>query len=132
MVMRSVILGSIAAALVLAPAADATTKKKKKHHVAVPSLVNVDLRNVLNNLAVRLHVDKANIPVNAQIPITIAANVCGVSVNVLAVSAANGIGHCSAKTDSPQLAQTVQQQMAAGGNVGGGAQGGSTASNTPH
>ena len=92
----------------------------------VPSLVNVDLSNVLNNLAVQLHLDRANVPINAQIPINLAANVCGVSINIL--SASNG-GHatCTAQTAPPQLAQVVQQQMAAGGSVGGGAQGGSTA-----
>jgi hypothetical protein len=95
---------------------------------SVPSLVNVDLRNVLNNLALDLHLDRANVPINAQIPITLAANICGVSINVLSVST-GGQANCSAKTSSPELAQVVQQQIAAGGSVGGGAQGGSTATN---
>jgi hypothetical protein len=92
----------------------------------IPALVNVNLENVLNDLSVRLQVDRANIPVNAQIPIDVAANVCGVSVNVLAVST-GGQASCTAKTATPELAQVVQQQVAAGGSVGGGAQGGSTA-----
>jgi hypothetical protein len=87
------------------------------------SLVNVNLSNVLNDLAVRLNVDRSNIPVNAQIPITLAANVCGVSINILSVGAAGGnSAGCSATTSSPELAQAVQQQMAAAGNVGGGSQ----------
>lgn len=94
----------------------------------VPSLVNVDLSNVLNNLAVQLHLDRANVPINAQIPINLAANVCGVSINILSASS-GAPANCTAKTAPPQLAQVVQQQMAAGGNVGGGAQGGSTATN---
>jgi hypothetical protein len=85
------------------------------------SLVNVNLSNVLNDLAVRLNVDRANIPVNAQVPITLAANVCGVSINILSVST-GGQANCTANTASPELAQVVQQQMAAGGSVGGGAQ----------
>ena len=89
----------------------------------VPTLVNVNLQNVLNDLSVQLHVDRANIPVNVQLPVDVAANVCGVSVAALGVSA-GGVGNCTAKTGSPQLAQAVQQQMAAGGSVGGGAQGG--------
>lgn len=93
---------------------------------SVPSLVNVDLSNVLNNLALDLKIDKANIPVNAQIPITLAANICGVSINILSVSS-GAPANCTATTTSPELAQVVQQQLAAGGNVGGGAQGGSTA-----
>jgi hypothetical protein len=95
------------------------------------SLVNVDLSNVLNNLAVDLKVDKANIPVNAQIPITIAANVCGVSINILSIGAGGGSSKgCTANTSSPELAQAVQQQMAANGNVGGGAQTGTTPTTT--
>lgn len=94
----------------------------------VPSLVNVDLSNVLNNLAVQLHLDRANVPINAQIPINLAVNVCGVSINVL--SASKGApANCTAQTAPAELAQVVQQQMAAGGNVGGGAQGGSNATN---
>ena len=93
---------------------------------SIPSLVNVNLQNVLNDLSVSLNVDRANIPVNAQIPIDVAANVCGVSVNVLSLST-GGQASCTAKTATPELAQVVQQQIAAGGSVGGGAQGGSTA-----
>ena len=96
------------------------------------SLVNVNLSNVLNDLALDLKLDKANIPVNAQIPITIAANVCGVSINILSVSTGGSSGGCTATTSSPELAQVVQQQIAAGGNVGGGGQttGGTTTTTT--
>lgn len=93
---------------------------------SIPSLVSVNLQNVLNDLSVRLQIDRANIPVNAQIPIQLAANVCGVSINVLSVST-GGQAQCTAKTAPAELAQVVQQQIAAGGSVGGGAQGGSTA-----
>jgi cell division septation protein DedD len=87
------------------------------------SLVNVNLSNVLNNLALDLKIDKANIPINAQIPITVAANVCGVSINILSIGAGGGSSQgCTAKTTSPELAQAVQQQLAANGSVGGGAQ----------
>ena len=92
----------------------------------IPALVNVNLSNVLNDLSVRLQIDRANIPVNAQIPIDVAANVCGVSVAALGLSA-GGQASCSARTATNELAQVVQQQIAAGGSVGGGAQGGSTA-----
>ncbi|HVM38622.1 MAG TPA: hypothetical protein VM265_09570 [Sphingomicrobium sp.] len=85
------------------------------------SLVNVNLSNVLNDLALHLNIDRANIPINAQIPINIAANVCGVSINILSVSGGNQ-ANCTANSTSPELAQAVQQQLAAGGSVGGGAQ----------
>jgi hypothetical protein len=87
------------------------------------SLVNVDLSNVLNDLALDLKVDKSNIPINAQIPVTIAANVCGVSINILSVGAGGGSSEgCTATSISPELKQYIQQQLAANGSVGGGAQ----------
>ena len=98
---------------------------------SVPSLVNVNLSNVLNNLALDLKIDKANIPINAQIPISIAANVCGVSINVLSIGAGGGSSKgCTAQTTSPELDQAVQQQLAANGSVGGGAQTGAPATGT--
>ena len=85
---------------------------------AATSLVNVNLSNVLNDLAIKLNVDKANIPVNAQIPITIAANICGVNINILSVSGASGTSKgCTAVTTSPQLTQVVGQQLQAGGGT---------------
>jgi len=101
---------------------------------AVPSLVNVNLSNVLNNLALDLHIDKANIPINAQIPISIAANVCGVSINVLSIGAGGGKSSgCTANSISPELKQYIQEQLAANGSVGGGAQTttGTTTTTTP-
>ncbi|WP_395622215.1 hypothetical protein [Sphingomonas daechungensis] len=86
------------------------------------SLVNVDLRNVLNDLALDLKIDRSNIPINAQIPITVAANVCGVSINILSIGGGGSSQGCTATTSSPELAQAVQQQLAANGSVGGGAQ----------
>ena len=96
----------------------------------VPSLVNVNLSNVLNNLALDLKIDKANIPINAQIPINIAANVCGVSINVLSIGAGGGKSDgCTANSISPELKQYIQEQLAANGSVGGGAQ--TTTGTTP-
>lgn len=89
---------------------------------SIPTLVNVNLENVLNNLSVALNIEEANIPVNAQVPIDVAANVCGVSVSALSASIASGQASCTATSVSPQLTQVVQQQISAGGDVGGGDQ----------
>jgi hypothetical protein len=89
---------------------------------SIPTLVNVNLQNVLNDLSVSLNVNRNNIPVNAQVPIDVAANVCGVSVSALAASIGSGNAGCTAKTSSPQLVQAIQQQISTGGNVGGGPQ----------
>ena len=89
---------------------------------SIPTLVNVNLQNVLNDLSVSLQVNRNNIPVNAQVPIAVAASVCGVSVSALAASIASGQAGCTATTSTPQLAQAVQQQIASGGSVTGGDQ----------
>jgi hypothetical protein len=89
---------------------------------SIPTLVNVSLQNVLNDLSVSLQVNRDNIPVTAQVPIDVAANVCGVSVSALAASIASGEAGCTATTTTPQLTQAVQQQIASGGSVGGGDQ----------
>lgn len=98
---------------------------------SIPTLVNVNLQNVLNDLSVQLHVNRDNIPVNAQVPINVAASVCGVSVSALAASIANGQAGCTATTTTPQLTQAIQQQIASGGAVTGGPQtmGGTTTNN---
>jgi hypothetical protein len=98
---------------------------------SIPTLVSVNLQNVLNDLSVSLKVNRDNIPVTAQVPVDVAANVCGVSVSALAASIASGQAGCTAKTTTPQLTQAVQQQIASGGSVTGGAQtmGGSTTNN---
>ncbi|WP_344698234.1 hypothetical protein [Sphingomonas limnosediminicola] len=98
---------------------------------SIPALVSVNLQNVLNDLSISLQVNRNNIPVTAQVPIAVAASVCGVSVDVLAASAANGHASCTATTSSPQLSQAVQQQIASGGSVTGGPQtmGGTTPTN---
>ena len=69
-------------------------------------LVNVDVRNVLNNLTIKDVISKNNIPVNVlngvaanvQVPIGLAANVCGTTVAVL--SAAGSGGACEAKSEN--------------------------------
>jgi hypothetical protein len=85
---------------------------------ATTSLVNVNLSNVLNNLALQLHLDRSNIPLNIQLPISLAANVCGVSINILSIGAGGGnSGGCTAKTSSQDLAQAVQQQLSTAGGT---------------
>ena len=98
---------------------------------SIPTLVNVSLKNVLNDLSVSLQVNRDNIPVTAQVPINVAATVCGVSVDALSAAIANGQAGCTATTTTPALTQAVQQQIASGGSVTGGDQtmGGTTTNN---
>ncbi len=73
-------------------------------------LVNVDISNVANNIAQNINVDVSQIPVTVQVPIGIAANVCGVNANVLAQQGPAGAA-CSATTTSTALNQLVQRQI---------------------
>ena len=99
-----------------------TTRTSGGSGTSIPTLVSVNLQNVLNNLSVELNVNRDNIPVTAQVPIDVAASVCGVSVSALSASIANGHATCMATTTTPQLTQAVQQQIASGGSVTGGPQ----------
>ncbi|TFY99318.1 hypothetical protein EZ313_22430 [Ramlibacter henchirensis] len=79
-------------------------------------LVNVDIRNVANNIAQNLKVNVSQIPVTVQVPVAVAANVCGVAANVLGTQAAggSGSGSCTATTTSDALNEIVQRQLRTG------------------
>ena len=76
-------------------------------------LVNVDLRNanILNNIANNLNVNVSNVPITVQAPINIAANVCGVSVDILTRSIRRGGASCYAQQSSRALNGIVQRVM---------------------
>jgi len=75
------------------------------------TLVNVELKNVANDIAKNLSVDVSQIPVSVQVPIDLAATVCGVAVNVLGTQAASGNASCAATSTSTALNETVQRQL---------------------
>ena len=59
-------------------------------------LVNVEIRNVLNNNTV-----------NVVVPVSVAANICGVSVDVLTVDLApDGIATCDARSGRQEITIT--------------------------
>ncbi len=74
-------------------------------------LVNVNVSNVANNIAQNINVDVSQIPVNVQVPVGVAATVCGVAANVLGQQAASGNAQCTANTTSTALDQTVLNQI---------------------
>jgi hypothetical protein len=90
-----------AVALVLAPLSFAQQS----------GLVNVDIKNVANNIAKNINVDVSQIPLTVQVPIGVAANVCGIAANVLGSQGGSGSGGCAATTTSTALDQIVQQQV---------------------
>ena len=76
-------------------------------------LVNVDLSNLRADIAKDINVDVSQIPVNVQIPVGVAANVCGVDANVLARQDKGSTPSCQAKNKSQALNQQVQRQLVA-------------------
>ena len=74
-------------------------------------LVNVNLTNVKTEIAKNINVDVSQIPVTVQIPVAVAANVCGVAVDVLTSQAQQGAAKCDAKTTNDALNQVVQTQL---------------------
>jgi hypothetical protein len=77
-------------------------------------LVVVDLSgaNIANNIARDLDVNVSQIPVNVQVPIGVAATICGVNANVLASQRKAGDPvTCTATSTSQALNQVVQRQL---------------------
>lgn len=78
---------------------------------AQSGLVNVDVSNVANNIAKNINVDVSQIPVTVQVPVGVAATVCGVAANVLTQRSGSGPTSCQAKSTSTALDQVVQNQI---------------------
>ena len=96
--MRKILMTAALGASTIIMSAPATAQQS--------GLVNVDVRNVLNNLTIKDVISKNNIPVNVlngvaanvQVPIGLAANVCGTTVALL--SAAGSGSACEAKAEN--------------------------------
>jgi hypothetical protein len=79
-------------------------------------LVNVEIGNVsilndfLNDTQIAA-LNNISAPITVQVPIGIAANVCGVNANVLAQQAQDGTAECDATSGSQALAQSVNRQL---------------------
>ena len=77
-------------------------------------LVNVDLSNlsVLEKaeIAKDINVDVSQIPVNVQVPVSVAAAVCNVPVNVLAQSKNKGDAACAPTAGSEALNAAILKQ----------------------
>lgn len=61
------------------------------------------------------------VPASVAVPVSVAANVCGVDVNVLANALNNGPVSCTATSDSSALNTAVANAMTGQGGGGGGA-----------
>ena len=100
----------IAAALLAAPAA-AFAQVNTSGGIVNVSVQNVDvLKNFLNNDQIAA-LNNVTVPVTVQVPIGVAANVCGVNANVLASQRKAGDPvSCTARNGSKALANAVAAQ----------------------
>lgn len=73
-------------------------------------LVTVNVSNVANNIAQGISVDAAKVPTTVQVPVDVAANVCGVSAAVLAPPP-GGTAQCTATKTSPALNDAARSQL---------------------
>jgi len=78
-------------------------------------LVDVTIQNVtilddfLNDTQIAA-LNDIGVPITVQVPVGVAANVCGVDANVLASQKKNGDATCNATSGSQALAQSVIKQ----------------------
>jgi hypothetical protein len=73
--------------------------------------VDVNVSNVANDLAKTLKVEVGKIPATVQVPVKIAASVCGVAENSLEKAGNGGNPQCTAKSSSRALSEFVQKQI---------------------
>lgn len=96
-----------AAVAVAATPAVAQTNTGSGNGLVAVNIQNVDiLKNFLNDT----QINALTGPITVQAPISVAANVCGTTVNALAAMRKTGAATCDAKTANSALANIVQRQ----------------------
>lgn len=107
--MRKFVIAAAAVAATASPAFAQTNTGSGNGLVAV-NIQNVDiLKNFLNDTQIAA-LNNVGVPVTVQAPISVAANVCGTTVNALAALRRTGDAACDAKTANSALANIVQRQ----------------------
>lgn len=84
-------------------------------NVSANNLITVQLADVANNLAQNLSVDVQDVIDlgSVQVPVGIAANVCGIDANVLATGTDDApAGDCTATSTSDALTRIVKRDLA--------------------
>jgi len=105
--MRKIMLAAAVAAITATPAIGQIGNSQGL--VAV-NIGNVSLlNNFLNNDQIAA-LNNLGVPITVQAPISVAANVCGTTVNALAALRKTGAATCDAKSGSAALANIVQRQ----------------------
>jgi hypothetical protein len=105
--MRKIMLAAAVAAITATPAIGQIGNSQGL--VAV-NIGNVSLlNNFLNNDQIAA-LNNLGVPITVQAPISVAANVCGTTVNALAALRKTGAATCNATSGSAALASIVQGQ----------------------
>jgi len=107
--MRKIMITAVALTALATPALAQVNTGSGNGLVAV-NVQNVDiLKNFLNDSQISA-LNNLGVPVTVQAPISVAANVCGTTVNALAALRKTGAATCDAKTANSALANIVQRQ----------------------
>lgn len=100
----------LAAAALTAVATPAFAQVNTGNGLVAVNIQNVDiLKNFLNDTQIAA-LNDIGVPITVQAPISVAANVCGTTVNALAALRKTGDAACDAKTANSALANIVQRQ----------------------
>ncbi len=107
--MRKIMFATAGLAVLATPALAQVNTGSGNGLVAV-NVQNVALlNNFLNNDQIAA-LNNVGVPITVQAPISVAANVCGTTVNALAALRKTGAATCDAKSGSAALAKIVQRQ----------------------
>jgi hypothetical protein len=105
--MRKIVFAAAAAAMAATPA---LAQVNTGNGLVAVNIQDVSiLNNFLNNDQISA-LNNLSVPVTVNVPVGVAANVCGVNANVLAAQKKTGAATCDAKTGSKALAQNVISQ----------------------
>ncbi len=105
--MKKIILAGAAALSLAACSSSGTGTGDTGGGASLSNLINVNLSDVAAEIAKNVNIDLSRVPITIQLPITIAANVCGVDVNLLSAQVNTGNNTCTATATSPTLEQEV-------------------------
>lgn len=112
--MNRVILAAIAALSLAACTSGGAGTNTGADTAAVPAggLITVNVSDIRAEIAKNINVNIENVPITVQASVQVAADVCGISVNLISVQFNAGQTTCMATTTSPELEQIVRNQMA--------------------
>jgi hypothetical protein len=116
--MRKLITAAVMAASTAAAAAPAIAQIGNSQGLITVSVSDVTILDDFLNDTQIAALNNLNVPITAQVPISVAANVCGTTVNALAIDRKNGDNACDATSGNAALAQQVLRQRL-GQNRGG-------------